>query len=64
MNVVKFHIDDINREYSVTGSVLNDAGETITVGFYSSNYSTAYSEFSFYSAENGFECQRVVIRRV
>ena len=64
MKVVKFHIDDFNREYSVTGSAINDAGETITVGFYSSNYSAAYSEFSLYSAENGYECQRIVIRKV
>ena len=65
MKVIKFHIDDFNKEYRVTGSAICcDTGETISVGFYSSSFARAYDEFAFYTDTNGLECQRVIIRKV
>ena len=46
--------------YSVSGYALDQDGNIIQVGFYSSNYDRAKQELEFYSDENGFECRRIV----
>lgn len=62
--VIKFEIDDHNKEYSVKGTAINSNGEPVNVGYYSSDYSSAFNEFDYYSENNGFECQKVIIRKV
>lgn len=61
--VIKFFIDDYNKEYTVKGQAINSSGEIVNVGYYSGDYSRAFNEFGFYSDDNGFECQRVIIRK-
>lgn len=46
--------------YSVSGYALDQDGNIIQVGFYSSNYDRAKQELEFYSDANGFECRRIV----
>lgn len=61
--VLKFFIDNYNKEYTVKGQTINSSGEIVNVGYYSGDYSRAFNEFDHYSEDNGFECQRVIIRK-
>lgn len=63
-SVIKFEIDDFNNAYSVNGTAINSNGEPVNVGYYSSDYSRAFKEFDYYNENNGFECQKVIIRKV
>ena len=62
--VLKFCIDDAMKEYTISGCVLDELGNYIPVGYFSFDYEKAKNEFDFYSCDNGFECQRVIMRRV
>ena len=46
--------------YSVSGYALDQDGNIVQIGFYSSNFDRAKQELDFYSDENGFECRRIV----
>lgn len=46
--------------YSVSGYALDQDGNIVQVGFYSSSFERAKQELDFYSDENGFECRRIV----
>ncbi len=46
--------------YSVSGYALDQNGNIVQVGFYSSNYERAKQELEFYSDANGFECRRII----
>jgi hypothetical protein len=62
--VIKFEIDSVNSVYRVNGTALiTDTMQTVNVGFQSFNYDKAEQEFNYYSDANGFECQKVIIRK-
>lgn len=46
--------------YTVSGYALDQDGNIVQVGFYSSSYARAKQELEFYSDKNGFECRRIV----
>ena len=46
--------------YNVSGYALDQDGQIIQVGFYSSSYERAKQELDFYSDANGFECRRII----
>lgn len=62
--VIKFEIDDYQQQYIVIGNAINSKGEVEPVGFCSDICSRAYDLFDWYNIANGFECQKVIIRKV
>ena len=46
--------------YNVSGYALDQDGNIVQVGFYSSKFERAKQELDFYSDANGFECRRIV----
>ena len=64
MKVIKFHIDDINRDYRVIGECIDSEGDIKSIYYASGIYESALNEFNYLSIENGFECQKVIIRKV
>ena len=46
--------------YTVSGYALDQDGNIVQVGFYSSKFERAKQELEFYSDANGFECRRII----